>query len=64
MQIGMIGLGRMGANMVRRLMRDGHECVVYDHAAETVEAMAAEGAIPAHSLAQMSAKLHAPALSG
>lgn len=60
MQIGMIGLGRMGANMVRRLMRDGHECVVYDHAAETVEAMAAEGAIPAHSLAEMSAKLHAP----
>ena len=57
MQIGMIGLGRMGANMVRRLMRDGHECVVYDHATAAIEAMAAEGAIPAHSLAEMNTKL-------
>ena len=60
MQIGMIGLGRMGANMVRRLMRDGHECVVYDHATAAIEAMAAEGAIPAHSLAEMNTKLRAP----
>ena len=36
MQLGMIGLGRMGANLVRRLMRDGHRCVVYDRSAETV----------------------------
>ena len=37
MQIGMIGLGRMGANMVRRLLRKGHECVVYDRSSEAVE---------------------------
>ena len=43
MQLGMIGLGRMGANMVRRLVRDGHECVVYDVDPETVAALAAEG---------------------
>jgi 6-phosphogluconate dehydrogenase len=44
MQMGMIGLGRMGANMVRRLMKDGHECVVYDVHAEPVKALADEGA--------------------
>ena len=60
MQLGMIGLGRMGANMVRRLMRDGHECVVYDQSTAAVDAMATEGAIPAHSLAQLSEKLQAP----
>jgi 6-phosphogluconate dehydrogenase len=43
MQLGMIGLGRMGANMVRRLRRGGHECVVHDHAAAAVQALVAEG---------------------
>ena len=50
MQIGMIGLGRMGANMVRRLMRGGHECVVYDVSPEAVQALAEEGAAGASSL--------------
>ena len=49
MQLAMIGLGRMGANMVRRLMRDGHECVVYDVDAGAVKDLAKEGAIPAES---------------
>jgi 6-phosphogluconate dehydrogenase (decarboxylating) len=49
MQIAMVGLGRMGANMVRRLMRAGHECVVYDHASEPITALQNEGAIPSHS---------------
>src|SRR5678816_2587126 len=44
MQLGMIGLGRMGANMARRPMRGGHECVVYDRSPDTVKALAAEGA--------------------
>jgi 6-phosphogluconate dehydrogenase len=44
MQFGMIGLGRMGANMVRRLMRGGHECVVSDVSADAVAALAKEGA--------------------
>jgi 6-phosphogluconate dehydrogenase len=56
-QLGMIGLGRMGANMVRRLMRDGHTCVVYDRSAEAVQAMVKEGATgadsPAHFVAQL-----------
>ena len=60
MQLGMIGLGRMGANIVRRLMRDGHTCVVYDRNDGAVAALAAEGAVPATSLADMSAKLDAP----
>ena len=47
MQLGMIGLGRMGANMVRRLMRGGHACVVYDMAADAVQALAREGAMGA-----------------
>jgi len=49
MQLGMVGLGRMGANMVRRLMRGGHECVVYDISEEAVDALAAEGAVGATS---------------
>jgi len=60
MQLGMIGLGRMGANLVRRLMRDGHECVVYDHAAAPIDELAGEGAVPAHTLAELAAKLQAP----
>ena len=50
MQIGMIGLGRMGANMVRRLLRGGHECVVNDRNPEAVNALVDEGAIAAPSL--------------
>jgi len=50
MQLGMIGLGRMGGNMVRRLLRAGHECVVHDLNAELVHALAAEGAVAADSL--------------
>ena len=60
MQIGMIGLGRMGAGMVRRLMRGGHECVVYDTSAENVSALAAEDAIGASSLEDFVEKLHEP----
>ena len=43
MQLGMVGLGRMGAGMVRRLMRAGHECVVYDVSADSVRALAGGG---------------------
>jgi 6-phosphogluconate dehydrogenase len=60
MQIGMIGLGRMGANMARRLMRGAHECVVYDRNAESVAALEKEGAIGASSLADVVKKLNAP----
>ena len=45
MELGMIGLGRMGANMVRRLLRAGHQCVVYDLHPEAVEALVKEGAV-------------------
>jgi 6-phosphogluconate dehydrogenase len=60
MQLGMIGLGRMGANIVRRLMRAGHECVVYDVSPDAVAALAGEGAVGASSLADLAAKLDAP----
>jgi len=60
MQLGMIGLGRMGANMVRRLMRAGHECVVWDRSADTVRGLAAEGAAGAASLDDFVAKLKPP----
>ena len=60
MQLGMIGLGRMGANMVRRLMRSGIECVVYDHNEDAVKEMAGEGAVPASSLVELVEKLEAP----
>ena len=60
MQLGMIGLGRMGANMVRRLMRGGHECLVYDRNPESVAAMEAEGAVGAASLEDLAAKLTLP----
>jgi 6-phosphogluconate dehydrogenase len=60
MQLGMIGLGRMGANMVRRLLRDGHECVAYDMSAQAVADIAAAGAIGAGSLGDFVAKLRAP----
>ncbi|TDR90012.1 phosphogluconate dehydrogenase (NAD(+)-dependent, decarboxylating) [Enterovirga rhinocerotis] len=60
MQLGMIGLGRMGGNIVRRLMQGGHSCVVYDRNAQAVEALASEGATPASGLADLVAKLDAP----
>jgi 6-phosphogluconate dehydrogenase len=60
MQFGMIGLGRMGANMARRLMRAGHTCVAFDVFPESVEKMAAEGATGSKSLADFVAKLQGP----
>ena len=60
MQLGMIGLGRMGANMVRRLVRNGHECVVFDHNAGSVKQLAGEGAVGASSLEDFIGKLKAP----
>ena len=63
MQIGMIGLGRMGANMVRRLRRAGHACVVYDADAEKVAALTAEGATGAASLDELAARLPLPRIA-
>lgn len=60
MQIGMIGLGRMGANMVRRLLKGGHECVVFNRSPAPVEMLKREGAIGASSLAELATKLERP----
>ena len=60
MQLGMIGLGRMGANMVRRLMKGGHECVVYDVSPDSVKALAGEGAVGSESMADFVGKLDKP----
>ena len=60
LQIGMVGLGRMGAGLVRRLMRDGHSCVVYDVNPDAVAALVAEGATGADSYADLAAKLAGP----
>ncbi len=60
MQIGLIGLGRMGGNIVQRLMRAGHECVVYDIHTPTVAALAEKGAVGATSLQDLVGKLKAP----
>jgi 6-phosphogluconate dehydrogenase len=60
MQLGMIGLGRMGANMVRRLLKGGHECVVFDRSPDAVKQLAAEKAVGASSLADLVAKLQKP----
>jgi len=60
MQLGMIGLGRMGANMVRRLMHGGHECVVHDLSPKNIRALVAEGAVGAATLKKFVAKLRAP----
>ena len=60
MQLGMIGLGRMGANMVRRLMKNGHSCVVFDRSADAVKGLAGEGASGSASLAEFVSKLSAP----
>ena len=60
MHLGMVGLGRMGANLVRRLMRDGHECVVYDLNADAVSELAGEGATGSGSLEEFVSKLDKP----
>ena len=60
MQLGMVGLGRMGANLVRRLMRDGHECVVYDVSPEIVEQLESEGATGSTTLEDFVSKLEKP----
>jgi 6-phosphogluconate dehydrogenase len=60
MQIGMIGLGRMGGNMARRLTNGGHQCVVFDRNRENVNALAKEGPAPAYSLEELVEKLSAP----
>jgi 6-phosphogluconate dehydrogenase len=60
MELGMIGLGRMGTNMVRRLMKAGHQCVVYDLNAEVVQALAKEGAVGTTSLEEFAKKLKSP----
>ena len=60
MQVGMVGLGRMGANLVRRLMQDGHQCVGYARTESTVQRLAAEGMVGASSLADLVAKLDRP----
>jgi 6-phosphogluconate dehydrogenase len=60
MQLGMIGLGRMGGNIVRRLMRAGHGCVVYDRSEEAVRMLAGEGAAPSRDLAEFVRRLDKP----
>jgi 6-phosphogluconate dehydrogenase len=60
MQLGMIGLGRMGANMVRRLQKNGHQCVVYDRSQDSVKQLANEGAAGSASLDDFVKKLHKP----
>jgi len=60
MQLGMIGLGRMGANMVRRLIRNGHQCVVYDRSEQAVGDLVRENAVGATSLADLAKKLQKP----
>jgi 6-phosphogluconate dehydrogenase len=60
MQLGMIGLGRMGANMVRRLMKAGHECVVFDLSQDSVKALAGEGAVGSESMEDFVGKLSKP----
>jgi 6-phosphogluconate dehydrogenase len=60
MQIGMVGLGRMGANMVRRLLKGGHECVVFNRSPKPVEEIAKEGAVASGSLRDLISKLTTP----
>jgi 6-phosphogluconate dehydrogenase len=60
MELGMIGLGRMGTNMVRRLLRAGHQCVVYDLHSEAVQALVTEGAIGASTLEEFTSNLKVP----
>ncbi|HEX3952930.1 MAG TPA: decarboxylating 6-phosphogluconate dehydrogenase [Stellaceae bacterium] len=60
MQLGMIGLGRMGGNIVRRLMKAGHTCVVYDKSTDAVQGLAGEGATPSQNLADFVGHLEKP----
>ena len=60
MQIGMIGLGRMGANMVRRLLNGGHQCVVFDRSPKVVQELVKEKAVGSSSLADFAQKLTKP----
>jgi 6-phosphogluconate dehydrogenase len=60
MQLGMVGLGRMGANLVRRAMAAGHDCVVYDVNQDAVKALSKDGAIGSNSLKDFVGKLDAP----
>ena len=60
MQLGMVGLGRMGANIVRRLMRDGHECVVFDVNPDSIKQLEGEGATGGFTLQEFVAKLQQP----
>src|SRR6202158_5334263 len=60
MQLGMIGLGRMGANMVRRLQKNGPQCVVYDRSADSVKQLSAEGSAGSSSLDDFVKKLSKP----
>ena len=60
MQLGMIGLGRMGANMVRRLLKQGHQCVVFNRSPKAVEELTRENAIGASSIADLVTKLETP----
>ncbi len=59
-QLGMVGLGRMGSNLVRRLMRDGHDCVVYDVNPDPIKQLGGEGATESSSLKELAEKLDAP----
>jgi len=59
-QLGMIGLGRMGANMVRRLLKDGHRCVVFDQLPKAVKDLTKDKAVGASSLADLVEKLDKP----
>ena len=60
MQLGMVGLGRMGAGLVRRLIEDGHRCVGYDVSPDAVTAVEADGAVGAESMEEFAAKLEKP----
>src|SRR5262249_59931456 len=60
MHLGMVGLGRMGSGLVRRLMRDGHRCVGYDRSADAVKSLEADGLTGADSLEDFASKLEKP----
>jgi len=60
MQLGMVGLGRMGANMVRRLLRAGHDCAVFDMSPKAVEALVQENAAGSSSLGELVKRLNKP----
>ena len=64
MELGMIGLGRMGSNMVARIEAAGHRCVVFDQSTDAVAASVAEGALGAESLADLASKLNISRVTG